>query len=97
MGEIRDGSRRRAKAIIAAASPLPHLPRSLRVDFPDFARVLAHFRPVDDEDTGTRDPKEPEPLNSRMNKLRCELVGSPQVWPQICHTSEGPRHFPLSL
>ncbi|XP_032316745.1 calcineurin B homologous protein 2 isoform X2 [Camelus ferus] len=43
---------------------------SLRVDFPGFVRVLAHFRPVDDEDNGNRDPKEPEPLNSRMNKLR---------------------------
>ncbi|XP_073071502.1 calcineurin B homologous protein 2 isoform X2 [Manis javanica] len=43
---------------------------SLRVDFPGFVRVLAHFRPVDDEDAGIRDPKEPEPLNSRMNKLR---------------------------
>ncbi|XP_036166412.1 calcineurin B homologous protein 2 [Myotis myotis] len=42
---------------------------SLRVEFVDFARVLAHFRPIDD-DTGTRDPKEPEPPNSRMNKLR---------------------------
>ncbi|KAM5328744.1 calcineurin B homologous protein 2 [Glossophaga mutica] len=41
----------------------------LRVDFPDFVRVLAHFRPVD-EDTGTQDSNEPEPLNSRMNKLR---------------------------
>ncbi|XP_057343027.1 calcineurin B homologous protein 2 isoform X2 [Manis pentadactyla] len=43
---------------------------SLRVDFLGFVRVLAHFRPVDDEDAGIRDPKEPEPLNSRMNKLR---------------------------
>ncbi|KAG8513533.1 Calcineurin B homologous protein 2, partial [Galemys pyrenaicus] len=43
---------------------------SLKVDFADFARVLAHFRPVDDEDPGSRDPKQPEPLNSRMNKLR---------------------------
>ncbi|XP_047636250.1 calcineurin B homologous protein 2 isoform X2 [Phacochoerus africanus] len=43
---------------------------SMRVDFPGFVRVLAHFRPVDDEDDGNRDPKEPEPLNSRMNKLR---------------------------
>uniref|UniRef100_A0A8D1TYK0 Calcineurin like EF-hand protein 2 n=1 Tax=Sus scrofa TaxID=9823 RepID=A0A8D1TYK0_PIG len=43
---------------------------SMRVDFPGFVRVLAHFRPVDDEDEGNRDPKEPEPLNSRMNKLR---------------------------
>ncbi|XP_036926557.1 calcineurin B homologous protein 2 [Sturnira hondurensis] len=42
---------------------------SLRLDFPDFVRVLAHFRPVD-EDTGTRAPNDPEPLNSRMNKLR---------------------------
>ncbi|KAK1344472.1 hypothetical protein QTO34_013169 [Cnephaeus nilssonii] len=25
------------------------------------ARVLAHFRPVDDEDTGTRDPRNPNP------------------------------------
>lgn len=43
---------------------------SLQVDFPGFVRVLAHFRPVNEEDTRTRDPKEPEPLNSRMNKLR---------------------------
>lgn len=43
---------------------------SLQVDFPDFVRVLAHFRPADDEDAGLRDPREPEPLNSRMNKLR---------------------------
>ncbi|XDA91061.1 hypothetical protein R6Z07M_019705 [Ovis aries] len=43
---------------------------SLRLDFPGFVRVLAHFRPVDEEDEGNRDPKEPEPLNSRMNKLR---------------------------
>ncbi|KAF3814182.1 hypothetical protein GH733_017798 [Mirounga leonina] len=50
---------------------------NLRVDFPGFVRVLAHFRPVDDEDPGMRDPKEPEPLNSRMNKLRCEFVGTP--------------------
>ncbi|XP_006867257.1 PREDICTED: calcineurin B homologous protein 2 [Chrysochloris asiatica] len=42
---------------------------SYSVDFPGFVRVLAHFRPVD-EYTGVRDPKEPEPLNSRMNKLR---------------------------
>ncbi|XP_037360452.1 calcineurin B homologous protein 2 [Talpa occidentalis] len=42
---------------------------SLKVDFIDFVRVLAHFRPVDDEDR-SRDPREPEPLNSRMNKLR---------------------------
>ncbi|XP_065776397.1 calcineurin B homologous protein 2 isoform X1 [Muntiacus reevesi] len=43
---------------------------SLRLDFPGFVRVLAHFRPVDEEEDGNRDPKEPEPLNSRMNKLR---------------------------
>ncbi|XP_037670666.1 calcineurin B homologous protein 2 [Choloepus didactylus] len=42
---------------------------SQRLDFPGFVRVLAHFRPVD-EDAGNRDPKAPEPLNSRMNKLR---------------------------
>lgn len=42
---------------------------SLRVDFPDFVRVLARFRPVDEE-AGARDPEDPEPLNSRMNKLR---------------------------
>ncbi|KAM5227582.1 calcineurin B homologous protein 2 [Ctenodactylus gundi] len=36
-----------------------------RVDFSGFVRVLAHFRPVDEED-----PMQPEPLNSRMNKLR---------------------------
>ncbi|XP_006912581.1 calcineurin B homologous protein 2 [Pteropus alecto] len=43
---------------------------NLRVDFPGFVRVLAHFRPVDDEGTRTRGPDEPEPFNSRMNKLR---------------------------
>nr|XP_025839577.1 calcineurin B homologous protein 2 [Vulpes vulpes] len=43
---------------------------NLRVDFPGFVRVLAHFRPVDEDDSSMRDPKEPEPLNSRMNKLR---------------------------
>ncbi|XP_034795740.1 calcineurin B homologous protein 2 isoform X2 [Gorilla gorilla gorilla] len=43
--------------------------RSQRVDFPGFVRVLAHFRPVEDEDTETQDPKKPEPLNSRRNKL----------------------------
>ncbi|XP_046310502.1 calcineurin B homologous protein 2 isoform X3 [Marmota monax] len=43
--------------------------RSQRLDFSGFVRVLAHFRPIDD-DTGVRDPKQPEPLNSRMNKLR---------------------------
>lgn len=60
------------------------------MDFPGFVRVLAHFRPVNEEDTRTRDPKEPEPLNSRMNKLRCELVGSPQVRPTISHAGETP-------
>ncbi|XP_008847435.1 calcineurin B homologous protein 2 [Nannospalax galili] len=43
---------------------------SQQVDFAGFARVLAHFRPVDEEEAATRDPKDPEPLNSRMNKLR---------------------------
>lgn len=43
---------------------------SLQVEFPGFVRVLAHFRPVDEEDFRTRDPNEPEPLNSRRNKLR---------------------------
>lgn len=42
----------------------------LQVDFRGFVKVLAHFRPVDDEDAGTRDPEEPELPNSRMNKLR---------------------------
>ncbi|XP_060028794.1 calcineurin B homologous protein 2 [Erinaceus europaeus] len=43
---------------------------NLKVDFAGFVRVLAHFRPIEEEDTGNQDPKEPEPLNSRMNKLR---------------------------
>ncbi|XP_055994896.1 calcineurin B homologous protein 2 [Sorex fumeus] len=43
---------------------------NLKVDFRDFARVLAHFRPVDEESSGARDPEQPEPLNSRTNKLR---------------------------
>jgi hypothetical protein len=51
-------------------------PRSQGVDFAGFVRVLAHFRPVDDEEIGNRDPKQPEPLNSRMNKLCCEFVGT---------------------
>ncbi|XP_055088738.1 calcineurin B homologous protein 2 [Symphalangus syndactylus] len=42
---------------------------SQRVDFLGFVRVLAHFRPIEDEDTETQDPKKPEPLNSRRNKL----------------------------
>lgn len=49
------------------------------MDFAGFARVLAHFRPVDEDDATTRDPKQPEPLNSRMNKLRCECVGGPAL------------------
>lgn len=59
----------------------------MRVDFPGFVRVLAHFRPVDDEDEGNRDPKEPEPLNSRMNKLRCEFVSTPppSETPELSH------------
>uniref|UniRef100_A0A8C9AGZ5 Calcineurin like EF-hand protein 2 n=1 Tax=Prolemur simus TaxID=1328070 RepID=A0A8C9AGZ5_PROSS len=44
--------------------------RSQRVDFSGFVRVLAHFRPTEEEDSEIRDPKKPEPLNSRMNKLR---------------------------
>ncbi|XP_008053761.1 calcineurin B homologous protein 2 [Carlito syrichta] len=44
--------------------------RSQRLDFSGFVRVLAHFRPVEEESPGIRDPKQPEPLNSRMNKLR---------------------------
>lgn len=43
---------------------------SLQLEFPGFVRVLAHFRPVNEEDIRTPDPKKPEPLNSRMNKLR---------------------------
>ncbi|XP_069342043.1 calcineurin B homologous protein 2 [Eulemur rufifrons] len=43
--------------------------RSQRVDFSGFVRVLAHFRPTE-EDSEIRDPNKPEPLNSRMNKLR---------------------------
>ncbi|XP_045398760.1 calcineurin B homologous protein 2 [Lemur catta] len=44
--------------------------RSQRVDFSGFVRVLAHFRPIEEEDSEIRDLKKPEPLNSRMNKLR---------------------------
>lgn len=51
-----------------------HSSRSQRLDFAGFVRILAHFRPVDEEDPGMRDPKQPEPLNSRMNKLRCEFL-----------------------
>lgn len=43
---------------------------SQRVYFAGFARVLAYFRPIDEDDATLRDPKQPEPLNSRMNKLR---------------------------
>lgn len=42
--------------------------------FAGFARVLAYFRPIDEDDATLRDPKQPEPLNSRMNKLRCECL-----------------------
>ncbi|XP_011812798.1 PREDICTED: calcineurin B homologous protein 2-like, partial [Colobus angolensis palliatus] len=48
---------------------------SQQVDFPGFVRVLAHFRPVEDEDTETQDPKKPEPLNSRRNKVLRLMVG----------------------
>ncbi|ELK12096.1 Calcineurin B like protein 2 [Pteropus alecto] len=70
---------------------------NLRVDFPGFVRVLAHFRPVDDEGTRTRGPDEPEPFNSRMNKLRCKLVGSPKARPQSYHTSERPKATPPAM
>lgn len=63
------------------------------MDFAGFARVLAHFRPVDEEDATTRDPKQPEPLNSRMNKLRCECVWGTcsRETPRFTHTRERPR------
>ncbi|XP_028922427.1 calcineurin B homologous protein 2 [Ornithorhynchus anatinus] len=40
-----------------------------RVDFRGFVRVLAHFRPLED-DGGPQTLENPEPLNSRDNKLR---------------------------
>uniref|UniRef100_UPI003AAF54DD calcineurin B homologous protein 2 n=1 Tax=Centroberyx gerrardi TaxID=166262 RepID=UPI003AAF54DD len=38
------------------------------VDFPSFVRVLARFRPVDKN--RSRDPTQPEPVNSRTGKLK---------------------------
>ncbi|XP_051847167.1 calcineurin B homologous protein 2-like [Antechinus flavipes] len=40
------------------------------VNFRGFVRVLAHFRPLKEEDPRVKDPHKPEPLNSRNNKLR---------------------------
>ncbi|GCB60387.1 hypothetical protein scyTo_0006863 [Scyliorhinus torazame] len=39
-----------------------------QVNFRDFVRTLAHFRPIEDSDK-SKDPLVPEPLNSRNNKL----------------------------
>ncbi|XP_071387053.1 calcineurin B homologous protein 2, partial [Centroberyx affinis] len=38
------------------------------VDFPSFIRVLARFRPADEN--RSRDPSQPEPVNSRTSKLK---------------------------
>lgn len=74
---------------IALLHPCPY--RSQRVYFAGFARVLAYFRPIDEDDATLRDPKQPEPLNSRMNKLRCECVRPAQVRPStFIHTRRDP-------
>ncbi|XP_078262221.1 calcineurin B homologous protein 1 [Rhinoraja longicauda] len=39
-----------------------------QVNFRGFMRTLAHFRPIEDSDK-SKDPRVPEPLNSRNNKL----------------------------
>uniref|UniRef100_A0A4W3K402 Calcineurin-like EF-hand protein 1 n=1 Tax=Callorhinchus milii TaxID=7868 RepID=A0A4W3K402_CALMI len=39
-----------------------------QVNFRGFMRTLAHFRPIEDNEK-SKDPREPEPLNSRNNKL----------------------------
>ncbi|XP_062909432.1 calcineurin B homologous protein 1 isoform X1 [Mobula hypostoma] len=39
-----------------------------QVNFRGFMRTLAHFRPIEDSDKN-KDPRVPEPLNSRNNKL----------------------------
>ncbi|KAM3875050.1 calcineurin B homologous protein 2-like [Diretmus argenteus] len=39
-----------------------------RMDFPSFVRILAHFRPSDQN--RPRDPTQPEPINSRTSKLK---------------------------
>lgn len=80
--------------------PRPY--RSQRVYFAGFARVLAYFRPIDEEDAALRDPKQPEPLNSRMNKLRCECVRPAQARPpppSFIHTRRdlGTSHCPCQL
>lgn len=76
---------------IVLLHPFPY--RSQRVYFADFARVLAYFRPIDEDDATLRDPKQPEPLNSRMNKLRCECVRPAQVRPSI-RRDPGTSNFP---
>lgn len=45
-----------------------------------------------------RDPKQPEPLNSRMNKLRCECVGNwPSQTSDLPTPGKGPRNPLLPL
>ncbi|TSN39347.1 Calcineurin B homologous protein 2 [Bagarius yarrelli] len=38
------------------------------LDFPSFVRILAHFRPVDKN--RPKEPNSPDPINSRINKLK---------------------------
>ncbi|MED6280903.1 hypothetical protein CHARACLAT_015808, partial [Characodon lateralis] len=40
------------------------------VDFPSFVRVLAHFRPKEKNQTREGAQQEPEPANSRNQKLK---------------------------
>ncbi|XP_007246042.3 calcineurin B homologous protein 2 [Astyanax mexicanus] len=38
------------------------------LDFSSFVRILAHFRPIDNN--RTKEPNSPDPINSRINKLK---------------------------
>ncbi|MEQ2223153.1 hypothetical protein ILYODFUR_033846 [Ilyodon furcidens] len=46
------------------------LPGQETVDFPSFVRVLAHFRPKEKNRTREGTQQEPEPANSRNQKLK---------------------------
>lgn len=49
--------------------------RQERLDFPSFVRILAHFRPIDKNQS--KEPSSPDPVNSRLNKLKCTFMTHP--------------------
>lgn len=49
--------------------------RQETLDFPSFVRILAHFRPIDKN--RSKEPNSPDPINSRINKLKCMFMAFP--------------------